>query len=103
MILWVSPSPQSKRHHNRFSCFRTADRKVSLNFTVGCPFPLKITPSHGGSEPQSWFAGLTRVLNPSGISIGSAVFAGLKCDRPTETTLSVTVDHVYVRSTGDTV
>ena len=54
--------------------------------TAACPytlqwdasFPLKIAPSHGGSGPPSntWFLGLTRVLNPNGISIGSAVCAG---------------------------
>jgi len=33
----------------------------------------------GGSEPPSntWFLGPSQVLNPDGISIGSAVFAGL--------------------------
>jgi len=38
-----------------------------------CPFPL------GGSEPPSntWSLGPTQVLNPNGISIGSAIFAGL--------------------------
>jgi len=40
-------------------------------------FHLKISPSHGGSGTPSnpWFPGPTRVLNPNGISIGSAVFA----------------------------
>jgi len=28
------------------------DRKVSLYFTMGCPFPPKIAPSHGGSGPH---------------------------------------------------
>jgi len=45
----------------------------------GMPFPLKIANSHGGYGPPSntWFLGPTRVLNPIGISIGSAVFAGV--------------------------
>ena len=30
-----------------------------------------------GTPPNTWFPGLTRVLNPHGISIGSAVFGGL--------------------------
>jgi len=36
-------------------------------------------PLHGGSGPPSniWFLQSTRVHNPNGISIGSAVFAGL--------------------------
>ena len=39
----------------------------------------KFAPSHGGSEPPSntWSLGPSQVLNPDGISIGSAVFAGL--------------------------
>ena len=43
------------------------------------PFPIKIAPSHGGSEPQSntWYLGPIQVLNPNGIPIGLAVFAGL--------------------------
>jgi len=45
----------------------------------GTPLPLVIAPSHGASGPQSntWFRGPTLVLNPNGISISSAVFAGL--------------------------
>jgi len=39
MIPWGRPSPQSKLHHDRFSYFRTGDRRVSLYFTVGAPFP----------------------------------------------------------------
>jgi len=54
----------------------------------GPPLPPKIARSHGGSEPpcNTWFLGPTRVLNPNGISIGSAVFAGLTTvkDRPTD-------------------
>jgi len=52
---------------------------VSLYFTMGRPFPPKIAPSHGGYGPPSntWLPGPTRVLNPNGSSVGSAVFAGL--------------------------
>jgi len=35
-------SPQSKQHHDRFSHFRSGDRRVSLYFTMGCPFPQKL-------------------------------------------------------------
>jgi len=68
----------NQRHDDRFSRFRTDDCRVSLYFTMCRPLPLKIAPSHGGSGPQSntWFPDPTRV-NPNGISIGSAVFAGL--------------------------
>jgi len=46
----------------------------------------------GGSEHPSntWFPGPTRVLNPNGILIGAAIFAGLtsvtdrQTDRPTD-------------------
>jgi len=42
------------------------------------PFPFKIAPSHGGiwTPSNTWFFGPTRVLNPNGKSIASAVFAG---------------------------
>jgi len=45
-----------------------------------------------------------RIYNPNGISIDSAVFAGLSSvtDRQTDhATRSVTIGHIYVRSTGD--
>jgi len=46
---------------------------------MGRPFPLKIAPSHGASEPPSntWSLGPTQVLNPNGISNRSAVLGGL--------------------------
>ena len=51
------------------------------------PFPLKITPSHGGSglPSNTWLPGPTRVLNPNSISISSAVFAGLTSLRDWQT------------------
>ena len=58
--------------------FCTAHGRASLYFTMGRSFPLKIAAFHGGSGPSSntWFLGPIQVLNPNGISIGSAVFAG---------------------------
>jgi len=62
-----------------------------------------------GSGPPSntWFLGPIRVLNPNGISIGSAVLAGLttvtdrQTDRPTDhATRSVRIGRIYVRSTA---
>jgi len=54
-------------------------------------------PSHGGPGPPSntLFPGLTCILNPNGISIGSAVFAGLTIvtDQPTD----YATDRVYDR------
>jgi len=59
----------------------------------------------GGSGPPSntMFPGPTQVLNPTGSSIGSAVFAGLTSvtDRPTDyATRSVRIGRTYVRSTA---
>jgi len=51
-------------------------------------FPLKIASCHCGiwTPSNTWFPGPTRVLNANGISIGSAVFAGLTrvTDRQTD-------------------
>jgi len=47
---------------------------------LAAPFLLKIAPSLGGgiwTPCNTWFLGLTREHNPNGISIGSAIFAGL--------------------------
>jgi len=54
---------------------------------------------------DTWFLWPTRVLSPNGISITSAVFAGLTSvtNRPTDhATRSVTIGRIYIRSTGDT-
>jgi len=50
----------------------------------GTPLLVKIAPSHG----VSGLPGPTQVFNPNGISIGSAIFAGLTSvtDRPTDHT-----------------
>jgi len=81
--------------------------------TAECPYtlqwdalsPLKIAPSHGviWNLSNTWFLGPTRVLNPNGISIGSAIIAGLttvtdrQTDRPTDhATRSVTIGRIYV-------
>jgi len=81
IIPWSTPSPQSKLHHDRFSYFRTGDHRVSLYlyFTKVRPFPHQNCPFPWGSAPPSntWFSKPTRVLNPNGISIASAVLAGL--------------------------
>ena len=90
---------------DRFSCFCTDDRRVSH----GTPLPSKLPLLVGISGPRSntWFPGPTRVLNPSGIWIGSAIFArhtsvtDRLTDRPTDhATRSVTIGRIYVRSTA---
>jgi len=89
MVPWANPSPQPKWYLDRFSRFCTDDRRVSLYFTMDAPFPLKISPSHGGSEPPSntWFLGPIQVLNLNCISIGLAVFARLTSVTDRQTTL----------------
>jgi len=47
MIPWAHPSPHRKRHLDRLSRFCTDDRRVSLYFAMGRPFPLKIAASYG--------------------------------------------------------
>jgi len=69
----------------------------------GLPLPLEIVPSHGGSGPPSntWFPGPTRVLNPNGILIGSAIFSGLQSWQTTLLTVatqSVRICRIYVHS-----
>jgi len=77
-IRWAHPNAWPKRYLDRFSLFCTAHYSVPL----GCnrpPLPLKIADSHGEiwTPSNTRFLGPTRVFNPNGISIGSAVFAGL--------------------------
>jgi len=57
---------------------------MSLYFTMGRPFPLKITLAHGGYAPPSntCFLRPTPLRIPNGISIGSAVFAQLTAASP---------------------
>jgi len=107
MIPWDHPKPQQKRHLYRFSRICTDDRRVSLYFTMGRPFSPKNLPlPMGGSGPPSntWFPGPTRYavwVDPNGISIGSAVFAGLTSVTNRQTyTRSVTIGRIYVRSTA---
>ena len=77
----------------------TADSLCTF-YTMSRPFPLKIVLRTGSGLPANiWFLGTTRGHNPHGISIGSAVFAGLTVviDRPTDyATPSVTIGRIYV-------
>ena len=81
----------------------TAECHCTLQWDA--PFPLKLPLPIGisGRPPNTWFPWPTRVLNPNGISIGAAVFAGLTSvtDRPTDhATRWVTIGRIYVRSTA---
>jgi len=56
----------------------TADSPYTLQWATS-PSPLKIFPLHGrsGSPSNTWFLGPTRVYNPNGVSVSSAIFAAL--------------------------
>jgi len=71
----------------------------------GMSLAIKTAHSYGAiwTSSNTWFLGRTESSNPNGISIGSAVFAGLTTvtDRLTDhTTRSVTIGRIYIRSTG---
>ena len=87
------PESSTKRQLDRFSRFCTTHGRVSLYFTMGrhlspqnCPFSGIYTPFN------TWFLGPQLSLSPApnGISIGSAVFTGLK---------NVTNRHTHRRTT----
>ena len=82
-----------------------AHRRLSLD-TLQCSAAAspQIVPSHLGSRPSSnaWLPEPTRVHNPKGISISSAIFARftIVTDRQTDHTTSITINRIYVRSTA---
>jgi len=78
MVSSAHQNPQPTRHLHRFSRFCTTHLRVSLYFTMDHPFPSQIAPSHEGiwTSSNTWILGPTQVVNPNGISIGLAVFAG---------------------------
>jgi len=55
---------------------RTVECPITLQWAAASPFPKKLAPSLGRSGPPSntWYLQPTRVINPNGILIGSAVF-----------------------------
>ena len=106
LLRLAHPSPQPKLQIDRFSRFCTAHGRKSLYFTYnGRPFPPQDCPFPRGmlTPSNTSFLEPTQVLNPNGISIGSAVFAELTSvtDRPTDhATRSVTIGRIYVCSTA---
>jgi len=113
----LGPSePKPKRHLDWFSSLCTYNRTVSRILYSGTPLPPSKLPLpcdsggskepllDGGSDPHLIMVlSLPRVLNPNGISIGSAVFAWLtimtdrQTDRQTDhATWSVIIGRIYV-------
>jgi len=55
----------------------TTQYPYTLQWDAPSPSKLPIPMGESGPPSNTWFPGPTRVLNPNGILIGSAVFAGL--------------------------
>jgi len=100
MLLWAYPSPQPKRHLDRFSRCCTAHRRASLYLTTGRPFPLKNVISmegpaphgaHPSPQPKRYLDRFSRLCR--------AHYCDRQTDRQTTLTRSVTVGRIYVRST----
>jgi len=96
---WAHPSSHPKQHLGWFSHFCSTQ---SVYFTMRQPFSFQncsFRPSHGYLDASNtWFLEPTQVLTSNGISIGSAVFAGLTIvtDRPR---FSICRNWPYLRST----
>ena len=76
IVPWSHQSLHPQRHVDRLNCFCTAHCSVILLDNGPLCFPQKLPIQLGGSGPPSntWYIRPTRVINPNGISIGSAVF-----------------------------
>jgi len=103
MIPTVHPSHNPNGISIGSAVFAQMTAQCPYTLQWDAPFPLKIALSHGRSGPPSitWFPGPTRVLNPNGILIGAAVFAGVtsvidrRTDGPTDhATRSVTTGRI---------
>ena len=78
MVSSAHQNPQPKRHLDQFSRFGTTHLRMSLYFTMGRTFLPQIAHSREGiwTPSNTWILMPTQVVNPNGISIGSAVFTG---------------------------
>jgi len=105
MVLWAHPSPQPKRHLDRFSRFagRMSEYPYTLQWDAHLPpkLPLptgesgpqlvhgSLSPPESSTQTASWSVPLSQ---------GSLVW---QTDRPTDhATRSVTIGPIYVRSTA---
>jgi len=105
MIPTAHPSTHSNGISIGSAVFAQGTAECPYTLQRDAPPPSKLLIPMGVSGPPSntWFLVRTRVHNPNGISIGSAVFAGLTSvtDRPTDhATRSVTIGRIHVRSTA---
>ena len=93
------------RHHGCCSCFRTGDRKVSVYFTMCRTFaPSKLPLPMRDLDPQyNMFSWAHPSPQPKQRLDRFSHFCCVT-DRPTDqATRSVTIDRIYVGSTGDAV
>ena len=105
MIPWPHLSPQLKEHLDRLSRFTQMTAECPYALQWDAPPPSKLPFPMGDLDTHLYMVAWANPSSqPNGISIGSAVFAGLTnvTDRPTDhATRSVTMGRIYVRSTGD--
>jgi len=74
VVSWIQPTQYRKRHLVRFGRFCTAHCRKSVYFRMGAPFPQNCPfPWGSGALSDTWFLRPTRILNPNGMSIDSAV------------------------------
>jgi len=55
----------------------TTECPCAVQWTAPSPSKLPLPMGGCGSQSNAWFLGPTKILNPNGISIGSAIYAGL--------------------------
>ena len=83
MLPRTHPSPQPKRHLDRFSHFCTADGRVKSGMPRHIlPLKLRLGMGPSGQPSNAWFLGTTRILNSNGILIGLAAVAQLAAECP---------------------
>jgi len=72
VITWALPCPQPKQHVDLLAIFAQMTTMAAPSLPQNWPFAWGCWP-----PTNTWFRESTWVLNPNGISIGSAIFAGL--------------------------
>jgi len=102
MLPWDHVSQTPKWHLDRFTVFAQLTSQSRYTLQRAASFPLKIAHSRWmiWTPCNTRFLESTRVLNPNGVAIVSAVFALLTyCDRQTDpATRSVAIGRVYLHT-----